>query len=162
MREHDDIKSLISTIQKHMQVMQRLESYYSDYTEKNLKGKVGDHEDAVIISDTISKYYTCLETVFLRISKFFENDISAARWHRDLLDRMTLSISGVRPAVIGETNKRDLQELLRYRHFSRYYFDMDYDWDRLSLVQKKFTTAADLTKDDLNRFIDFLKNLIEE
>ena len=162
MNDGSDINSLIAMIQKHQSVLDRLETYYLEYVDTRIKQTIGEHADAVVIADTIGKYYTCLETVFLRISKVFENELSATRWHHDLLDRMTLDIAKIRPAVIGEKTYRVLRELLRFRHFSRYYFEMDYDWDRLIFIQKKFVAAIDLVRKDLADYVGILQSLIEE
>ena len=51
---------------------------------------------ALIIAGLLENYYTCLETIFLRISQHFENRLGSDRWHRDLLQKMTLEIKGVR------------------------------------------------------------------
>ncbi len=43
-------------------------------------------------------------------------------WHRPLLEKMALEIEDVRPKVIGDAAYHGLLELLKYRHFARYYF----------------------------------------
>lgn len=157
----NEVSSLIALIQKHRSVLDRIEAFYLNYIEK--MGEPTDElGDAIVIADSLSKYYTCLETVFLRISKFFENDLSPSRWHQDLLDRMALDIPEIRPAVIGGRTCKCLRELLRFRHFTRYYFELDYDWDRISFIQKKFADAVDLVQTDLSSFIDYLHKLILE
>ena len=45
---------------------------------------------ALIIARLLENYYTCLETILLRISQHFENRLDPARWHNDLLQKMTL------------------------------------------------------------------------
>ena len=36
---------------------------------------------ALIVAGLLENYYTCLETIFLRISQSFENNLNSARWH---------------------------------------------------------------------------------
>ena len=79
----------------------------------------------------LENYYTCLETIFLRISQSFENHLESARWHNDLLQKMTLETEGVRTAAVSDEAFPPLFELLKFRHFKRYYFELEYDWDRL-------------------------------
>lgn len=69
-------------------------------------------------------------------------------------------IPGIRPSVISEPTYLMLSEILRFRHFRRYYFDFDYDWDRLALVEKKYTDVFSLLQKDLSRFEHFLRELI--
>ena len=71
--------------------------------------------------------YTCLETIFLRISQSFENRLEPARRHNDLLRKMTLEVEGVRAAAVSEEAFFPLFELLKFRHFKRYYFDLESD-----------------------------------
>ncbi len=79
---------------------------------------------ALIIAGLIENYYICLETVFLRISQFFENTLDPERWHTDLLEKMTLHLEGVRLAAVSQANYPNLLELLKFRHFRRYYFEL--------------------------------------
>jgi hypothetical protein len=70
---------------------------------------------------------------------------------------MTINIEGVRIAVVSEENYLLLLELLMFRHFRRYYFELEYDWDRLEYLRKKFHEAHPRVTEDLERFIGFLK-----
>lgn len=116
-------------------------------------------EKAVLLADIFVNYYTCLETVFFRISQFFENALPKNRWHAELLGKMLLRIPDVREPVIGVETFALLDELRRFRHFKRYYFSMDYDWDRLEFLRKKFDSLLELIPRELNRFVAFLNRL---
>ena len=113
---------------------------------------------ALIVAGLLENYYTCLETAFLRISQFFENTLDPERWHTDLLEKMTLHIEGVRLPAVSQTNYPNLLELLKFRHF-RYYFELEYDWDRLDFLVKKMKQAHPGVKQDLERFLSFLDQL---
>ena len=41
----------------------------------------------MVITQSLTNYYTCLETIFLRISKFFENNLDKDQWHQSLLEK---------------------------------------------------------------------------
>ena len=43
----------------------------------------------------------------------------------------------------------------------RSYVDIEYDWDKLEYLQKKFETLVPLIHGDIRKFIDFLDRLIE-
>lgn len=51
--------------------------------------------DYAALGYTLHNLYNALEAYFLRIAKFFENNLDEAEWHRLLVRRMTLEISGV-------------------------------------------------------------------
>jgi hypothetical protein len=50
---------------------------------------------------------------------------------------MTLQIPGLREKVLSDKTSRDLGELLKFRHFKRYYFEFEYDWDCIDFLLKK-------------------------
>jgi len=114
---------------------------------------------AVFVAQVLDNYYTALETLFLRISQLFENNLGSDRWHADLLDKMMLHISGVREAVLSEECGRLLYELLRFRHFKRYYYELDFDWLKLDYLLSVYERARPLIQRDLLVFSDFLGRL---
>ena len=110
---------------------------------------------ALIVAGLLENYYTCLETIHLRISQSFENKLESARWHNDLLQKMTLEIDGVRTAAVSDEAFPPLFELLKFRHFKRYYFELEYDWDRLDYLVTKLRQVHPLVTRDLDRFMRF-------
>ena len=114
---------------------------------------------ALIIAGLLENYYTCLETIFLRISQHFENRLGSDRWQRDLLQKMTLEIKGVRVAAVSEAAFPPLLQLLQFRHFKRNYFELEYDWDRLDFLVGKLRQAHPLVTRDLQRFGRFMSAL---
>jgi len=114
---------------------------------------------ALMVAGLLENYCTCLETILLRISQFFENDLTPERWHSDLLERMTIRIEGVRIPAVSDVNYPRLLELLKFRHFRRYYFELEYDWDSLEFLTKKLNEAHPVVLADLGRFDRFLASL---
>lgn len=153
------IRELTAAVELHER---RLEAV-SGTLERVLVGEVArlgrTPVSALIVAGLLENYYTCLETILVRISQHFENRLSAERWHQDLLHRMTLEIEGVRAAAISEAAFPPLRELLRFRHFKRYYFELEYDWDRLDFLVRKLRQAHPLVTRDLARFRRFLTAL---
>jgi hypothetical protein len=72
---------------------------------------------------------------------------------------MTLEIEGVRPRVIGDSVSQDLRELMRFRHFRRYYFGTAYDWDRLDELLMRLKRAHPGLVADLRAFQAYLSAL---
>ena len=68
---------------------------------------------------------------------------------------MTLEIEGVRVAAVSAAAFSPLFELLKFRHFKRYYFEPEYDWDRLDFLVAKLRQAHPLVMEDLTRFDRF-------
>lgn len=162
MRDREVFLSLKDLIESNLAVLSRIEGYYRDYTDKELppRGKRSYHH-AVVLADFFERHYTCLETIFLRISQHFENNLDPTRWHRNLLENMRLRIEGVRERAISEETYPLLVEFLKFRHFKRYYFDIEYDWDKLDYLRKKFEDLVPLIRRDIDCFQGFLDRLLE-
>lgn len=79
-----------------------------------------DELDLMVIGSCLHGLYNAMEAYFYRVAKFFENNIDQQTWHRDLLDRMTFEVSGVRPAlVVDPAIVEQIDELRRFRHLFR-------------------------------------------
>jgi len=157
----EEIRALVGELNASTSVLKRISEFY-DVFEKKAGSKEQSVENAIILSDVFVSYYTCLETAFLRISQFFENTLDSRRWHRDVLKKMTLTIPGIRNRVLSASTYNNLEELLRFRHFKRYYFEFDYDWDRLELVRTKFLAARKRVMEEIEDYKDYLKTLARE
>jgi len=152
------IRVLRGELSKGLEVLFRLENYLCDFEKRKLADSPGDDE-AMALAQALTNYYTCLETAFLRISTFFENNLDESTWHQSLLERMSLEIPDTRPRVLSREAEGGLRELLKFRHFCRYYFELDYDWERLRLVLSKFHQVREIVRADLARFDRFLADL---
>ena len=150
---------LVGIIAKNLRMLDKLYGSMEQVYTKDLDLLGKTDRSALMVAGILENYYTCLETIFFRISQYFENNLSPHQWHRELLEKMTIDIEGIRIAAVSEESYPRLLELLKFRHFRRYYFEMEYDWDRLEFLRKKFTEVHPLVKSDVERFVGFLKAL---
>lgn len=161
MNAREDIQTLRGEIQRSLAVVARLEEFFIQFQNNRLSATSGTDE-AMVVAQSLSNYYTCLETLFLRISQFFENGLDSARWHQSLLDKMALEIPDYRPPVISDITHRTLLEFLKFRHFTRYYFELDYDWDKLHYLIKKFNDVHIVIKEEVLVFDKYLSELLND
>jgi hypothetical protein len=161
MNDRDPILALVGEIHDGLKAVAKIEGFLVEYEETSIRGKRPGVEQALALSQALGNYYTCLATVFFRISQFFENSLPSARWHQALLERMTFEIPETRPAVISHSTQQGLQELLRFRHFSRYYYAFDYDWDKLRFLLLKFNQVRVAVVDELEGFTQTLRQVAE-
>ncbi|MDE0445284.1 MAG: hypothetical protein OXH96_01350 [Spirochaetaceae bacterium] len=157
-------RSLDELIAELAQAKQRVQAIYGKL--RNARDatlpRIGRTDDgALIVAGYLEIYYTVLETFFVRVSGFFENDLASARWHTALLEKMNLEIEGVRAKVVGDTNLVRLRELLRFRHFRRYYVEMEYDWVRIDFLLATLDAAHPAVLADLQDFEVFLRAVRE-
>lgn len=86
---------------------------------------------------TLHTLYGVLENYFLRISKCFENNLPADRWHKVLVEKMSLEIPGLRPSFFKErSSKLRVLELLKFRYRFRNLYGEDLDPGRTKEIQK--------------------------
>lgn len=123
---------------------------------------IGRNDDsALIVAGYLETYYTTLETLFVRVSQHFENSLPRDRWHSALLEKMALSIPGLRAPLVGAANLSRLRELMRFRHFRRYYLEMDWNWRRLDFLLDTLDAAHPSVLEDTRAFATFLSGLEE-
>ena len=103
-----------------------------------------DEFDWAALGYTIHNYYNDLENYFSRISKFFENELDPVSWHKDLVDRMTLSIEEVRPRLLPKAIRRNVHELRSFRHVFRNLYDSQLDPERVNRVNKLLPEIMDV------------------
>ena len=136
------------------QARERVEALYSKLGQARdtTLPRIGRTDDSALI---VAGY---LET-FVRVSGFFENDLAQGRWHATLLEKMNLEIEGIRTKVAGDRNLVRLRELLRFRHFRRYYVEMEYDWARIDFLLATLDEAHPAVLSDLGAFGAFLREV---
>jgi hypothetical protein len=121
-----------------------------------------DPRDWAALGYTIHAFYNTLENYFLRIGKFFENSLSRDAWHRELLDRMSLEIPGLRPALLDNEECREaLEELRGFRHVFRHHYGKRLKPEKVKLVQKYVTVAAELFPEEHRFFCEKLSRLAD-
>lgn len=155
----NQVAILRGQISSGLEVMQRIQGHLDGFLCDELERMGRTTVTAVVISDGLCRFYTAVETVFVRIAKFFENSLEGERWHADLLDRMAFSIPDIRPRVIADKTHSDLREIMKFRHFSRYYVELEYDWDRLDFLLRKYESIKVELRTDIQAFLKIMDNL---
>ena len=136
------LPELLGEIEGFKPAAERLLGAFDQLTSSDILTLGRTTTTAAAAASHIESFYTAVETVLMRISAVFGNNLQAERRHSDLLRRMTLPVSGLRPAVISSGTYGRLDELMRFRHFKRYYFQLEYDWDRLEYLIALVRRAA--------------------
>jgi hypothetical protein len=94
---------------------------------------------------TIHTLYGVFENYFLRIAKFFENNLPSDHWHKTLVERMALEIPGLRPALLpDDAVKKDVMQVLKFRHKFRHLYGEDLDSGQTSRVQEHLVRFLDV------------------
>ncbi len=150
---------LKSELDDNLAVLQGIYTFFIKALEEDVPKLGRNQSSALIIAGIAENYYTCLETGFFRVSQFFENNLSKEHWHSDLLHKMSIAIDTVRIAVLSPQTASIMDELLRFRHFKRYYYRLEFDWDRIDFLVVKLRQVHPMILEDLKRFTGFLAEI---
>lgn len=107
----------------------------------------------------VNQVYSGFERIFKNVTKAFENEISQNGWHKSLLDRVSLEIEDIRPALISGDSFRCLDELRSFRHFFRHAYDIDIDSEKFAIIAKRVDKLKVYFKGDIAAFLHFLDRL---
>src|SRR5438477_9790833 len=92
----------------------------------------------------LARMYNAFEQMGLRVAKAFENSIDDEKaWHGALLNRLAISIEGVRPALVPEDLKLPLRELKDFRHVFVHAYELELDPEKLALLLKYANRVTD-------------------
>ncbi|BBO81329.1 antitoxin [Desulfosarcina ovata] len=102
----------------------------------------------------LHNFYNGCENIFRSIARFFENDLGQSTWHKDLLKRMKMEISGYRPRVIDDELYARLDDFRAFRHKFRHAYAFELDWEREQIVARKLLPTSKMLKKQINHFLD--------
>jgi hypothetical protein len=135
--------------------LERIEEIYTELGQSTLS-ESDSEERLIVIAYRLHNLYSAFENIFRNIARAFENHLDPSAWHRQLLQRMRLDLSPVRPAVIDDVSYEKLDELLRFRHLFRTGYGLKLDPRRLQLVLDKAVELKPLYRLQIERFDEFL------
>lgn len=102
--------------------------------------------------------YSAFEDLFLIVAKYFENTIEdESRYHIELLQRMTIYIEGIRPALFKRETINLLDELRAFRHVFRHAYSYEINRKKLQLVLESAEQLNGCYKDDIAGFLKELE-----
>ncbi len=133
------------------------------FVDDVLKLDLNIYENQYVFALKTQQLYTAVEDILERIAKTFENSIQDfQKYHSELLRRMTIEVSNHRPAVIHDSTFIFLNKIRAFRHFIRHAYDYELDKEELTLLQNKIKTNSPNLINDLELFVVFLDDLLNE
>jgi hypothetical protein len=138
--EQAGLSRLIEQLSADIRELERLETQ-NRTAQARIDAGATDELDWAALGYTIHNIYGLIENYFLRIAKFFGNDLDREQWHRSLLERMSIPVPGVRPPVITRDQMYHLDDLRRFRHAFRNLYQAPLDPEKLQVVQRRVPGA---------------------
>lgn len=101
--------------------------------------------------------YCAFEDLFKIVAESFENHIQdKAKYHIELLKRMTVSIEGVRPSLLSQESYILLDNLRSFRHFFRHAYSYELDARKVRIVLEDADKLREIFKRDVDIFLESL------
>ena len=107
----------------------------------------------------IHSFYSGLERLFEKISSAIDGSMpKGANWHQELLNQMTLEIPNVRPAVISEKTRKQLDTYRGFRHVVRNVYTYHISPDKMEPLAKGIRLVFKQVEKELTAFSRFIEN----
>jgi uncharacterized protein YutE (UPF0331/DUF86 family) len=151
-------KEKISLLLGYMESQEEeIDKILSEIREINPETK----EKTVYLAYNLHNLYNAFEDLFREIAKIFENEIeNLDYYYKELLKRMTIEISGIRPKILSKESYAILDELRGFRHIFRHAYTYEIIPEKIEFLKDKLLRNWDLIKRDLYNFKSWLKSLL--
>ena len=111
-------------------------------------------KDKAAFGAFVHSFYNGMENVLKRLAQEVDHSVpSGEGWHRALLRRMTIEVSGVRPAVLRPETAAALEPYLGFRHFFRHSYTFEIDWEKLRPLVGRVEGVFKEFKEDVGAFL---------
>ncbi len=108
-------------------------------------------------------FYQAVEQIFLRITKTFDHFKPAGdAWHKDLINNMSLEIEKVRPAVISEATRQELERYRSFRHVVRHAYERDFIWKAMKDLVVDYPRVSAQFKSEIETFFGVIDEMIRQ
>ncbi len=108
----------------------------------------------------LHSFYAGIESCFEDIARTVDGGLpSGANWHQELLQQMTADMKGLRPPVISRETRDCLDEFRAFRHLVRNIYAFNLKPGRLQSMASTIRQCFDSSRQDLEAFIQFLREL---
>ncbi len=141
--EFKDLNTIVErAVQGWERVKTKNDDYYLDGVALNLHG-----------------FYSGLERIFEKIALAIDGSVpSRANWHRELLNQMSIDVPDIRPAVISDELRENLEDYLGFRHVVRNVYTYHLNPEKLEALVIQVKTVFEKAKAEMAGFCKFLQN----
>ncbi|MGB9886110.1 MAG: hypothetical protein ACPLPT_04005 [Moorellales bacterium] len=124
----------------------------------------GDTFTLRAIGSVLHDFYVAAENLFQAIARELDEKLpEGPTWHHALLRQMTLTIPGVRPAVLRKETAQRLDDFRAFRHVFRNVYGFNLSAEKLRDLLLRLPPTVAALRRDVEQFIAALRaNLPEE
>lgn len=134
--------------------IKEIEKIYVRIEERKNKKDIANLES---LAYQLHNLYCAFEDLFRTVADYFENNIEEKKkYHRELLRRMTISIEGIRPALLSEESHKLLDSLRAFRHFFRHAYTYELEAKKVNIVLEDSLRLKSIYPKDIKSFLQNL------
>ena len=143
--------------------LENIEQVYAELEDRAAQIRPGDLGYIESTGYQLHNLYNAIEDLFKIAAGAFENNVTdLSRWHTELLRRMTLTIEGIRPALISKESAALLNELRAFRHLFRHAYVVRLDLYKIEENIKRARSLRSLLPRDVQTFLHTLGTMGDE
>ena len=152
MQNKEEIPVLVAEIKDELSKLDILSQKLSSQVNRTNKEEIA--ESAAL---RLHNFYTGCERIFkLIVSEVNGGVPHELDWHKRMLTQVSLEIEDIRPAVISLKTRKDLEELLRFRHVVRNIYGFELKPEHIeTLIALTISLFPRFTK-EIENFMAFL------
>jgi len=152
MRNKEEIPVLVAEIKDELSKLDILSQKLSSQVNRTNKEEIA--ESAAL---RLHNFYTGCERIFkLIVSEVNGGVPHELDWHKRMLTQVSLEIEDIRPAVISLQTRKDLEELLRFRHVVRNIYGFELKPERIETLIALTTSLFPRFTKEIEDFMAFL------
>ncbi len=115
----------------------------------------GDLDYLGAVAMNLQSFYTGVERIFLLIARSIDLSIpTGERWHQLLMEQMATEIDTVRPPLLRDSTRLELDELRRFRHVARSLYAFRLNADLVREVAARLSDVHRCFIEDCERFFE--------
>jgi hypothetical protein len=122
---------------------------------------LNDEISCRVIGSYLHDYYCGLEKIFMHVAKSFGQSLPTGnQWHKELIEEMTLSIPGVRTALLSKKALVKIDELRGFRHVFRNAYGFSIDPVREQVLLNNLPGISNSINKEIKLFFKQMDELI--
>ena len=158
MQNKEEIPVLVAEIKDELSKLDMLSQKLSSQVNRTNKEEIA--ESAAL---RLHNFYTGCERIFkLIVSEVNGGVPHELDWHKRMLTQVSLEIEDIRPAVISLKTRKDLEELLRFRHIVRNIYGFELKPERIETLISLATSLFPRFTKEIENFMTFLIGIYNE
>ena len=140
------------------QVVERIRQIWQQRSQNSSPQDQDYLVDAVALN--LHSFYAGVERLLELIAdNVDQGKPQGAMWHRELLQQMTADIPKVRPAVLSQETRNQLDRYRGFRHVVRNVYAFTLDAEQIELLVEHISVVHQQVSTELEQFANFLAQL---